>query len=222
MSRMRRTFGLIFCLVCLVSCVSGQDYLDPQGPVYEGDYAAPAESFDGSIKVVTWNLKFAENPAEAIAALAQVEEIRDADVLLLQEMDEASVDAIARELDYNYVYYPATIHPHHEKNYGTAILTKWLIVNHRKIPLPNSVSRVKQLRIAMMAEIQVEDRLLDVYNAHLEISWMLARSGRTQVDYLFAQIDPHADWTIVGGDFNSWSPGSIDYLEERLRLLKDR
>jgi endonuclease/exonuclease/phosphatase family metal-dependent hydrolase len=211
---MRRTFWLIFCLVCLVSCVSGQDYLDPEGPVYEGDYAAPADTFDGILKVVTWNLKFAENPDEAIAVLAQVEELRDADVLLLQEMDQVSVDAIARELDFNYVYYPATIHPHHEKNYGTAILTKWSIVNHSKIPLPNSVSRVKQLRIAMMAEIQVEESLLDVYNTHLEISWMLARNGRTQADYLFSQIDPHADWTIVGGDFNSWSPGSIGYLED--------
>ena len=213
--RMRRAFGLIFLLACLVSCISGQDYLDPEGPVYEGDYAATADTFDGILKVVTWNLKFAENTAEAIAVLTQVGELRDADVLLLQEMDEVSVDAIAQELDCNYVYYPATIHPHHDKNYGTAILTRWSIVNHRKIPLPNSVSRVKQLRIAMMAEIQVEERLLDVYNAHLEVSWMLARDGRTQVDTLFSQIDPDAEWSIVGGDFNSWSPGSIDYLEER-------
>jgi endonuclease/exonuclease/phosphatase family metal-dependent hydrolase len=207
--------GFVLCLIFLLSCVSCQNYTESYGPVYRGSYATTLNNFHGDLKVISWNLRFAENIDAAIESLEHVEELRDADVLLLQEMDEDGVDRIAQQLAYNYVYYPATVHPHHGKNYGNAILTKFPITDYEKIMLPNSISRVKQLRIAMLAQIQVEDRLLDVYNAHLEVSWMLAKEGSTQVDYLFEQIDQGADWIVLGGDFNSWSPGSISYLEKK-------
>lgn len=58
-------------------------------------------------KVVTWNLSFAENLEPAIDALTRVDELKEAGILLFQEMDEVGVEMIANELGYNYVCYSA-------------------------------------------------------------------------------------------------------------------
>ncbi|MEA3441045.1 MAG: endonuclease/exonuclease/phosphatase family protein [Chloroflexota bacterium] len=202
------------CLVYLLSCSSSQNYTEPGGPFFEGNYAAAPQEHDGSLKVITWNLNFAEKIETAIITLGQVEELKDADVLLLQEMDEDSVEIIAQRLFYNYVYYPASIHPRKGNNFGNAILTRWPITDHSKIILPNSPSRINQSRNAIRAVIVFEGVVVVVYNTHLEMSWMLPSSGDTQVDDLVDQIDQDAGRIVLGGDFNSWNPGCIKYLDK--------
>ena len=49
--------------------------------------------------------KHAKEIEAAIAELQSSEELRQADVLMLQEMDETGTAQIARELGYNYGYY---------------------------------------------------------------------------------------------------------------------
>ena len=207
------------CLVFLLSCSSSRNYTEPGGPFFEGNYAASPQDHDGTLKVVTWNLDFADKIETAIMTLEQVEELKDADVLLLQEMDEDSVEIIAQRLLYNYVYYPASIHPRNVNNFGNAILTRWPITDHNKIILPNSLSRIKQSRNAIKAAILFEGVVVDVYNKHLEMPWMLPSSGDTQVDYLVDQIDQDADRSVVGGDFNSWTPGSVNYLDKQISQI---
>lgn len=211
-----RAIVLFTGLVLLVTaCSPIKDYTDPQGPYFEGRYAGQPGSFDGELKVVTWNLSFAKCIDRAIETLKKAEPLRDADILMLQEMDETGVDTIARELGFNYVYYPAVIHYRHEKNFGNAILTRWPITDHAKIVLPKDVPLRKQTRIAVLAEILIDGVTVDAINVHLETIWMANRKGETQADYLAEQtsqlMGPN---TILAGDFNTWNAWSIKYLEK--------
>jgi endonuclease/exonuclease/phosphatase family metal-dependent hydrolase len=192
------------------------NYTDPNGPYFEGHYSEEQAKFDGTIKVVTWNISFSKGTDEAIETLREVEQLKDADILLLQEMDSDSVDQIAKALNYDYIYYPASIHSRHGKEFGEAILSKWPINTHSKIVLPNSVPVINQTRIAVKAEIIIDGLEVGVYNAHLETVWMLQIGGDTQVEFLAEAMGVEGGSIILGGDFNTWSEGSIAALERRL------
>ena len=206
---------LILFLVRLMRPRSIKNYTDPSGPLYEGHYAYGQPVFKGFLKVVTWNINFSQSIEEAIDTLSSVEELRDADILLLQEMDAEGVEQIAQSLNYDYVYYPASIHVRHGKDFGNAILSKWPIRRSSKIVLPNTFPFINQTRIVVKAEIVIDGIELDVYNTHLETVWMVQRRGNTQVDFLAEQIAQGGGFVFLGGDFNSWSGGSIAYMEER-------
>ena len=205
---------LILFLVRVMRPRSLKNYTDPGGPYYEGHYADGGAGYDGYLKVVTWNINFSERIEEAIDTLTDVEVLRDADILLLQEMEAEGVEAIAQALQYDYVYYPASIHVRHGKDFGNAVLSKWPIHNSSKIILPNTFPFINQTRIAVKADIDVDGFELDIYNTHLETVWMVQRKGYTQVDYLAEQIDQESGFIFLGGDFNSWGAGSINYMEE--------
>lgn len=196
---------------CNISTRTSQNYLALDGPYFEGSYAEQSRSSDGSIKVVTWNLSFGENIELTIKTLETAEPVKDADILLLQEMDEVGTDEIAKILGYNYVYYPATIHQRHGRNFGNAILSRWPIVRHTKTILPNNR---EQSRIAVLAEVKIGNELFTVVNVHLETIWMLKWRGTKQADFMLKQLSSDfSDNLIIGGDFNTWSNASIKYLE---------
>lgn len=192
-----------------------KNYTDPGGPVYIGNYAKERPDFDGSIKVVSWNISFSRKIDEAIETLSEVEQLKNADILLLQEMDAEGTQQIAKALNYDYVYYPASVHRRHGKEFGEAILSKWPIVSHSKIVLPNSVPVINQTRIAVKVDIIVDGLEVAVYNTHLETVWMMQMWGDTQVDYLAEIVGMEDGSLILGGDFNTWSESSIATLEER-------
>ena len=125
------------------------NYDEPDGPRFAGQFAPEPPEFDGSLKVITWNIRFAEDAQTAVTELQSIPELQDADILLLQEMDEKGVDGIARELGYNYVYYPASVHSHHNHNFGNAILAKWSITDDAKILLPQANPSNEQRRNAV-------------------------------------------------------------------------
>ena len=206
---------LSFYLVVLNSCniMSNQNYNNPNGPVYTGEYAGDSPSYDGRIKVVTWNLRHGEQVEKAIQTLQEANDLQDADILLMQEMDEIGVEQIAQALSYNYVFYPAIYNTHHKKTQGNAILTKWPILSHAKIILPKFATELMQTRISVKATILIDNAEVDVYNEHLELLWLLPLKINYQADFLARQINPNR-MTIVAGDFNSWNDLVIAYLEK--------
>jgi len=207
-------FLLMFYIFAANSCsMLPQNFNDPQGPVYLGEYATEPASYNGRIKLVTWNLRHGERVDEAIKTLQNGEPLRDADVVLLQEMDEVGVERMARALSYNYVFYPAIFNPRHGKSQGNAILTKWPIRSYSKTVLPKLGSELMQTRISVKATIVVNEVEVDVYNEHLETLWLLPLRVNYQADYLVRQIDPKRI-SIVAGDFNSWNNLVIAYLEQ--------
>jgi endonuclease/exonuclease/phosphatase family metal-dependent hydrolase len=191
-----------------------ENYPDPDGPTFTGSYAGDPGPFDGNLKVITWNVHFGNEVEKAIETLETVEALRDPDVLLLQEMNVDAVEIIAQQLGYNYVYYPSTIHPRYKKEFGNAILSKWPIKDPQKIVLPNLWFSWFQSRNAARAGVLVGDQEITVYSVHLDTIWMLPSWSTDQAEYLIEDVARQDQFTIVGGDFNSWSPGSIKALED--------
>lgn len=120
-------------------------------------------------------------------------------VLLLQEAGPDILEfAAGRGLSaYFEPVYPAR---------GNAILSTYPLINARTIELP----RERQRRVAVAANIQFADTVLQVASAHFEnrVSWWrggLFSEGarRRQAEALIAALPPGAP-AIVGGDFNAW------------------
>jgi endonuclease/exonuclease/phosphatase family metal-dependent hydrolase len=202
--------------VLLVSACISENLQAPDGPRFEGRYAGVQPDFDGELRVVTWNIKFSETVDTAIAELRQVEALRDADVLLLQEMDEVGVESIAQSLAYNYVYYPATVHYRTDRNFGVAILSKWPMSDARKLALPHENPVTGQSRIAARALILAGDREVLTYNVHTETVVLSPKRRNEQIEFVVEDIE-REDYAhvIVGSDFNTLTPASISGLDER-------
>ena len=203
----------------LTACSSPNNFPDTKERLFTGNYATGNFQFSGSIKVVSWNCNFGEQLDQIISVLLENEALKNADVLLLQELNEANVDLLALALRYNYVYYPATIHPHNGKNFGNAILSPWPLSGPEKILLPNTQPDYKQDRIAVRSKVLIAGSELAAYSVHLEHLWMLFGRDDSQVDVLVRQVGKEDGLVIVGGDFNSWSPGSIDTLDKQFKEI---
>jgi len=204
----------------LIACRSVENYDDPDGPLFEGSFSQEGPELDGPLKVVTWNIAFGEEIDEAIEELSQSDELSAADILLLQEMDEAGVEAIAQALGLNYVYYPASVHSKHDKNFGNAILSKWPLSDPQKIILPHKNPKNNQIRIAARALVDVNGELIPVYSVHTETYWLGGDARSDQLDALLDDLQSSYEYMIVGGDFNTLTPGSVDDLEERFKSVE--
>ena len=106
---MFRKLGRFFILYVLLlsACRPFYNYLKPDEPIFTGSYAGVKNVLNEEIKIITWNIKFSEKIDEALAELNNVEKLKEADIILLQEMNEEGVDKMAKSLECNYVYYPA-------------------------------------------------------------------------------------------------------------------
>ena len=177
-----------------------QNYAATGGPRYAGRYSRAAGG--KALRMVTFNLKFAREVDRAIDLFRADPELRQADVVALQEMDAPGVDRLARALGYDYVYYPAAFHPMAAKDFGNAVLVRGRILADHKVMLPHpSRSRGLQ-RIAVAADVEVAGQRVRVYSVHLETPaeiWPWQR--REQVDAILADARG-AERAVIAGDFN--------------------
>jgi len=146
--------------------------------------------------------------------IVEVLQVHDADIALLQEVDEGVPRS--RELDLARVLAAGAGYPHvavghnvslRRGRYGNATLSRYPILRERNIDL--SIGRRKR-RGCQHTEIQVEGRggrghRLDVFNLHLGLS---ARERQQQVGLLIGAREfaglPDEAACLVGGDFNDW------------------
>ncbi len=191
-------------------------YDDPFAPQFAGAYVNSNGSFDGTVRVVSWNIKFAQEIGYAVDTLAAAPVLADADVLLLQEMDDHGADTIAQALSYNYVYFPAVVHTYHEKNFGNAILSKWPIRQARKVRLPHQNPRNGQIRIATQATVAAADLEILASCVHTETYWLPPSKRGEQIEMLADDLGDLPDYVVVGGDFNTLTRASIIDLERRV------
>ena len=201
----------------LASCAPAINLLNPTTPRFAGEYAAHALAVNSAasspIKVVSFNIKLADRIGPAIAVLRRAP-LADADVISLQEMDEAGVERIARALQLNYIYYPGAIHPTRHRYFGQAILTRWPIVDSRKLILPHEAWGRRQRRNATAATLNVAGSCLRVYAVHLETQ--LKASPRQREEQIDVVLDDAASTpcpVVIAGDFNSKGIGY--YLERK-------
>ena len=124
----------------IAGCAHTVNLLDPATPRFSGEYATPAtDSAAGPIRIVTFNIKLARRIDRAIEVLRS-DSLRGADIIALEEMDDAGVDRIARALGLNYVYYPSSIHPSEHRYFGPAVLSRWPIARSWKLLLPHEAA----------------------------------------------------------------------------------
>ncbi|HET9234954.1 MAG TPA: endonuclease/exonuclease/phosphatase family protein, partial [Candidatus Eisenbacteria bacterium] len=147
---------------------------------------------------------------KATDVLFKTPELRDADVIALQEMDNEGVDRIAKALHMNAVYYAASMHPLSGKPFGPAILTRWPIEKGWKLLLPHQTHIRSQRRVATGAMLRVGSHRVRVYSLHLEAP-MRVREGKRR-DQALAVIEDARDWAgpvVVTGDLNDEFLGDL-------------
>ncbi|MCK4548586.1 MAG: endonuclease/exonuclease/phosphatase family protein [Candidatus Krumholzibacteria bacterium] len=203
---MKRFTAYLFILsLAAISCGSINNYLDPEGPRLEGHYAgdAPQESTPDTIKVISYNVKFGEKVNTAIDELRTVPYLSHADIILLQEMDGEGVRLVADSLDLEYVYYPASVHKTHGRDFGNAVLSRWPIEGFRKVLLPHSKPTDDQKRIAVGATVVAGELRIRVFSVHTETFWMNYDKRLEQADSLIRAVSKDYSHLVIAGDFNT-------------------
>ena len=212
-----------FSIVLWQSCATSYKYSyeEENTPEFKGDFrlhdTEDNVALYPTIKVVSFNIEFAQNIDEAIDLLQQ-EPLSSADVLLLQEMDESGTERLARSLNMSYAYYPAIFHPRYGKNVGNAILTKWKIEDSQKIKLPHPSTYPAPLegknyifrKTATIANIDIRGELIAFASTHA------AAFNTTKKRKEFAEAivnrftDSDVRCAVVGGDFNSLGGADVE------------
>jgi endonuclease/exonuclease/phosphatase family metal-dependent hydrolase len=208
--RMRFRNSLLLILL-LTGCRTGIDYPAVGGPRYAGGpvrLAADRAEVD-TLHIVTYNIEFALRVDSAIALLASDSALRGADVVLLQEMDDAGTRRIAETLGMSYRYYPATFNLKYRRDVGNAVLSRWPIVEDSKIVLPHRSRFVGTHRTATAATVRIGDSLVRVYSTHLgTIANVGPEARRNQLRTILADADRYPK-VIIGGDLNYPWVGSV-------------
>jgi len=187
------------------------------GLEFVGGFPRGRPDFDGTVKVVSYNIAFGEQVDQAIQDLVGLEELQGTDLFLLQEMDEVGTARIARALGCSFVYYPAWIHEHHGRYFGNAILSRWPLDEGDRIVLPHENPKDGQRRIAVRARADIHGVSVWVYSVHTETPWLSTPKRADQLDAVLEAIDETQAYVIVGGDFNTLTPSSVTELEEKFR-----
>jgi len=217
--------GIIFIFIVILfqSCTTSYrySYEEENQPEFKGDFRQQTiieneESYP-TIKVVSFNIKFAQNIEEAIVLLQQ-EPLNTADVILLQEMDEKGTERLAKVLNMSYAYYPAVLHPKHGQNFGNAILSKWTITNSQKFKLPHSGKYLAPFegknylmrRTATIANIDIRGESIAFASTHAAV-FNTTEKRKEIAQAIVAQMqDSDVKCAVVGGDFNCLGSADVD------------
>jgi endonuclease/exonuclease/phosphatase family metal-dependent hydrolase len=193
----------VLALLAGIGCAPASNLMDPAGPRFAADYAsASAPSARGPIRVVSFNIRYAQEIPRATALLRRPP-LAGADLIALQEMDETGVDRIARSLGLDYVYYPATIHPTTGRYFGPAILSRWPIERSWKVILPHPSRTRGQRRTATAAIVRIRDVPVLAYAVHLETPVQITPGEREdQARTILADAASFAGPVVIAGDFN--------------------
>ncbi len=202
---------LLAAAVLAVGCTLAENYDDPAGPRYAGDHAGPPPPIGADLLVVTYNLRYALETDTAIAILGQPP-LAGADILLMQEMDAEGCERIAAAFGFNYVYYPASVSSM-GRDFGTAVLSPHPIVADHKLILPHADGTNGRLRAATAATLDLAGTPVTVYSVHTSI---LTLGLGARLDQAAAMVDdaPATGPLLIGGDFNTGDPGSVDQTIE--------
>ena len=220
---------ILAVLLLIVRRGQARNFLDPKAPVFTGPLPAKtvvgarAPLVEGRFSVVSFNIHFGY-AATDIAPTLRENGMDSADVLFLQESNERTAREVAAQLGLAYVYYPAAVHPISKDLFGVAILSRWPILAHRKILLPDHSYFDAARKAAVTAVIDLNGVPVQMVSVHLQAG-MLRRGYRAQLGSLLAcatrgacvgdprpDVLPSARALLIGGDFNTWYGGLTEEL----------
>lgn len=196
--------------ICLAGCRLATNYPDPVSPRYGG--AAPVvkpPAHSDTLRIVSFNIEYAMHTRDAARILSTAANLRDADVILLQEMTAPATKFLADSLHMRFVYYPAVYNRLIGHDIGNAVLSRWPIIEDRKLILPGRSRYAKTQRIATAATLRIGSQNVRVYSTHFGTPADLDWAGR--VAQLHGIIDDAVAYPVVviGGDMNSKDIGRI-------------
>lgn len=168
--------------------------------------------------MLTFNIKKARKIELAISEIQAFEKTKNIDVYLLQEMDEKGVEAIAKKLGLNYLYFPISYDKADKKNIGNAILTAGTITRPEKLILPHAKWQNKQRRAATIGEVTINQKKILVYSVHTETFGMSRKDRMDQVDGIIEHARLQSSkykYTLIGGDFNTAFPKDARWVVEK-------
>src|SRR5688500_3653624 len=94
-------------LLIALGCRPGLNYRDPASPRYSGpDRVLETPSRSDTLRIVSFNIEYAKETRRAAGVLSTAAALRDADIILLQEMTAPATKVLADSLRMRYVYYP--------------------------------------------------------------------------------------------------------------------
>ncbi len=203
---------LLLATLFLSGCRTGRKYPDTTGPRYAGRPAGGASvqpARGDTIHVVSFNIAFGRRADSAIKLFKSDPALRNADVILLQEMDARSTRQVANALGYWYVYYPAIFSLTTQRDFGNAVLSRWPVIDDEKIVLPHVSRYARTQRTATAATVRVGTSIIRVYSTHLSTIFDVRRSARR--DQFLAILRDAAKYprVVIGGDMNSSVVGRI-------------
>jgi endonuclease/exonuclease/phosphatase family metal-dependent hydrolase len=215
------TLGIAVALLFQGGCsvvTYRRNFTHPDRPLYADTLGAVLAPASDSIRVVSYNVHFAEQMGKVLEQLA-APDLAGAEILLLQEVDSEGVRQAAGRFGYRYVYYPAVIHSHHGREFGNAILTRGRILAHRKILLPHHDPNKLQ-RIATFAEIELRGRAIGVYSVHLGLRIAVSERGDQAAEIVrhiesMERTEPLHGF-VVGGDWNTWNSHHLRVVREEM------
>lgn len=202
--------SLPIAAAALLACAPTTNLLNPTSPSFSGSHAPViADSASEELRIVTFNIKLGRAVERGIEVLSQ-ERLLGADLIALQEMDEAGVERIARTLKLNYIYYPGSIHPTDNRYYGPALLSPWPIEKSWKLLLPHEGLFRRQRRTATAAVLRIGSAEVLAYSLHLEPQLRISeKERRDQVLTILRDAATFPGPVVLAGDFNSEGIGPL-------------
>ena len=180
-------------------------YTKPDHPKYIYNSNDLTLQENNNLRVVSFNIEKALAIDQAISELENNSDLRGADILLLQEMDEKGTSRIAHHFQYNYIYYPFSKSPGTDVDFGNSILSKYPITMTQKLILPYTIYKDGRKRMVTCAKIEVGGKSVLVASVHLHTVIMPRVKRIRQSQYLvdFLAMSTNFDYMIVGGDYNT-------------------
>jgi endonuclease/exonuclease/phosphatase family metal-dependent hydrolase len=156
------------------------------------------------LTVVTFNTHRSYGPNGLARIAAEIRRAR-ADVVLLQEIDRfwartRYVDQpawFAQRLGMEYVFGANVVSG--RRQYGTATLTRFPVVDQQSTRLPNGPGG--EQRGLLRTTLDVDGRQVSVYNTHLQNGMPSLRHRQSRVVAGLVRSDPRP--VVLGGDFNA-------------------
>ena len=196
----------------------------------EGGTDKSAIAHPQSVSALAWNIERGNIFEGIVDALANHDQLRDKDILLLTELDYGMARSgnrfvareIAQRLNLNYAFAPVYVAlqkgsgvesesegENTKSIHGLAMFSKWPMTNAHAIPLPNGKDKMwgKEKRLghlrALIADIEHPAGKFRAVTVHLDAHCSRAhrqRQMRIILDHLDT-LDPLP--TLIGGDWNT-------------------
>jgi len=177
------------------------------------------------MRIVTYNLHFANRIDRALEVIRSESELSVADVFSLQEVDGPAVDRVATALGMHSAWYPAAIHFRTGRHFAPAVLSRWPIIEHRLLELPHPGLHGFR-RVAVHARIEREPGdHLDVVAVHFgTMREILPSQQEGQARVVIEAFADRSEPLIVAGDLNRMGLGRVfeskgfDWVTRRVGL----